>query len=358
MDRARVERAGNGVGEFLVVVCDRAAGAAKRKRRSDHHGIAKLVGESDGFGNVGDDRRRGNFQADSAAGVLEQEAVFGDFDGAKLRADEFDAVFVEDAAFGKLDGEVEARLTTDGRQQGVGPFGGDDGFEILLRERLDVGTVGDFGIRHDRRGIRIDEDDFVALRAQRLAGLRAGVVEFTRLADDDRARADDQNFLDVSAFRHSSSARGLGGRAFFHQRDKIVEEVAGVVRAGRGFGMILHAEKRERAMAQALVRMVVQIQVRDFDVTRWQRIRINAEAVILRSDLDFSGKQILHRMVRAVVAEFQLEGFAAESKAAELVSEADAEDRDAPEQLADICDGVGDRLGVSGAVRKEHAVEA
>ena len=69
-------------------------------------------------------------------------------------------------------------------------------------QRLDVGAVGDFGIGHDRRGIRIDEDDFVSFAAQGLAGLRAGIIEFAGLADDDGARADDHDFLDVRAFRH------------------------------------------------------------------------------------------------------------------------------------------------------------
>ena len=42
-------------------------------------------------------------------------------------------------------------------------------------------------------GLRVDQDDPVALLAQRLAGLGAGVVELAGLADDDRAGADDQD---------------------------------------------------------------------------------------------------------------------------------------------------------------------
>src|SRR5690606_20262278 len=44
--------------------------------------------------------------------------------------------------------------------------------------------------------------DPVALGLQRLAGLNAGIVELTRLADDDRAGADDQDGLDVCALGH------------------------------------------------------------------------------------------------------------------------------------------------------------
>ena len=65
MDGARVESARDGVGKFLVVVGDRAAGAAQRERRTDDDRIAELVGEIDRLGNTGDDRRRGNFEADA-----------------------------------------------------------------------------------------------------------------------------------------------------------------------------------------------------------------------------------------------------------------------------------------------------
>jgi hypothetical protein len=34
------------------------------------------------------------------------------------------------------------------------------------------------------------------------AGLGAGIVEFTGLADDDRSRADDENLFYICAFRH------------------------------------------------------------------------------------------------------------------------------------------------------------
>ena len=49
------------------------------------------------------------------------------------------------------------------------------------------------GIGHDRGRVRVDQHDLVALFAQGLAGLRAGVVELAGLPDDDRAGADEQN---------------------------------------------------------------------------------------------------------------------------------------------------------------------
>src|SRR5262249_244219 len=48
----------------------------------------------------------------------------------------------------------------------------------------------------------------IAFLPQRLAGLGAGIVEFARLTDDDRACADDQDRGDVRSFRHPVPTRG------------------------------------------------------------------------------------------------------------------------------------------------------
>ena len=63
-------------------------------------------------------------------------------------------------------------------------------------------------------------------------------------------------------------------------------------------------------------------------VTSWrQRLGIHGEAVVLRGDLDLAGLEFLDRMIRAAVAELQLEGLAAERQPEDLVAEADAEHR-------------------------------
>ena len=90
---------------------------------------------------------------------------------------------------------VQRGLAAHRRQHRVGPFLGDDLLDHLPGDRLDVGDVGHLRVGHDRRRVGVDQDDPVALLAQRLAGLRAGVVELAGLADDDRAGADDQDVL-------------------------------------------------------------------------------------------------------------------------------------------------------------------
>src|SRR5207245_8564090 len=64
---------------------------------------------------------------------------------------------------------------------------------------LAVDDVGELGISHDRLRIAVHQDRPNALGPQRAAGLRAGVVELGRLADDDRAGAQDQDRIGLAA---------------------------------------------------------------------------------------------------------------------------------------------------------------
>src|SRR5262249_16069530 len=133
---------------------------------------------------------------------LEEVAILGTLDRVDLGADELAAVPREDPGFLEIESQVQARLPADRRQDRVGLLGGDDALEHLDRERLDVRPIGELRVRHDRRRVRVHEDDPVALFLERLAGLGAGVVELARLADDDRAGADQQDRLQIGASRH------------------------------------------------------------------------------------------------------------------------------------------------------------
>ena len=76
---------------------------------------------------------------------------------------------------------------------------GNDLFDHFGSDRLDVGGVGELRVGHDRGRVAVDQHDAVALLAQRLAGLGAGVVELAGLADDDRPGAEDQNTLYIGS---------------------------------------------------------------------------------------------------------------------------------------------------------------
>ena len=156
------------------------------------------------------------------------------------------AVLLEDPALVQRDRDVERGLPAEGRQHRVRPLLGDDRLDHLGRDRLDVGRVGELGVGHDRRRVGVDQDDPEALLAQHPAGLRAGVVELAGLADDDRAGADDQDAARCRCAGASGAPSPASVGRVGHQLDEPVEQVAGVVRAGRGLRVVLHAERRQR----------------------------------------------------------------------------------------------------------------
>ena len=234
----------------------------------------------------------------------------------------------------QVDRGVERRLPAERRQDRVGLLLRDDRLDDLPRDRLDVGRVGEVGVGHDRRRVRVHEDDAHALLAQHAARLGARVVELARLADDDRAGADDEDALDVVALGHYFVVLLVEVRD--DEVAEAVEEVVGVVRSGGGLGVVLHREGRDVERAQALDDLVVEPDVAHLDAAVAVRAvelavdrRVDREAVVVRGDLDAAGRLVEHRLVDAAVAERQLVGAEAERAAEQLVAEADAEERQA-----------------------------
>ena len=147
----------------------------------------------------------GQVQADALHGRLEQITILGLLDGRQLGSDEFHVVAVENTGFGQVNGQIQAGLTAYGRQQGVRAFPFNNFFKHRPGQRLNIGPVGKIGIGHNRGRIRVDQDDAVALLFERLAGLSARVIKFTRLADHNRAGTDQQNGMKVCTLGHDWS---------------------------------------------------------------------------------------------------------------------------------------------------------
>ena len=88
----------------------------------------------------------------------------------------------------------------------------------------------------------------------------------------------------------------------------------------------------------------------------FERVGVHREAVIVTRDLHLLRQLIADRMVGAAMSELQLVRFRAAGQAEQLVSETDAEDRLAAEELTNVLYLCGERLGVAGAVAEEDAV--
>ena len=121
----------------------------------------------------------------------------------------------------------------------------------------------------------------------------------------------------------------LGERALalvLDQMRELIEEVGSVMRAGRGFGMILYAEDRQFLVSHSLHGAVVQIYVRHF-YFGLQRVGIDCEPVILRRDRHLTAAQIFYGLVRAVMPKFQFVSRSAERESKNLMAETNAENR-------------------------------
>jgi hypothetical protein len=81
-------------------------------------------------------------------------------------------------------------------------FANDDFLHAFRRDGFDVGAVGKLRVGHDGGRIGVHEHDAVSFLLEGFAGLRAGVIELARLANDDRAGADDEDGVNVGAFGH------------------------------------------------------------------------------------------------------------------------------------------------------------
>ena len=150
-------------------------------------------------------------------------------------------------------------------------------------------------------------------------------------------------------------------RVVLHHVAEASEEILGVARSCRGFGVVLHRECGVVERAQALNDIIVEREVRHFDATEARRRfddlidrGIHRKTVILARDLDATSALVDHRLIDAAVAEGQLVGLETERAAEQLVAEADAEVRHpSAEHLLQQLDVALACGGVARAVREE-----
>jgi len=203
-NHAGLQALGGQILQVLQVVSDAAAGAPQGEAGADDDRVADGRGRDHGFVQGADNGAPGHPQADLGHGVPEQFPVFSFFDDLGVGADHLHPQPLQDTGFGYGDGAVETGLAAQGGEQRVGALPLDDLADHLRGDGLDVGAVGHLRVGHDGGGVGVDEDHLKALFPEGLAGLGAGIVEFAGLGDDDGPGADDEYFLDVGAFGHTS----------------------------------------------------------------------------------------------------------------------------------------------------------
>ena len=144
--------------------------------------------------------------------------------------------------------------------------------------------------------------------------------------------------------------KGSSGGPFpAHQGHELVEEVGRLVRPRRRLGVVLDAECPEVRIPEPLGGTVVEV-VLDRGLPRREGFGDDDESMVLGGNLDLAAFAVLHRLVDPMVAEFELLRPPPDRLPQDLVAEADAEDRDLPQDRPDRLDDGGERRRIAGAV--------
>ena len=188
--------------QLLLVVHETATRTTERKGGTEYYRIADLGGDGSTLINRRSHVRRQHRLTELLAELLEQLAVLGTLDRRETRTQDLDLALIQDTLLGQLHGQVQTRLATQARHDGIGTLVANNLGHILQRQRLHVDLIGDVRIGHDGCRVRIHKDHLVTLLAQRQAGLRTGIVKLGCLTDHDRTRTNDHYFLNIFSSRH------------------------------------------------------------------------------------------------------------------------------------------------------------
>ncbi len=202
MHRTEVEPATRQLAELLDVVGDAATDATERKRRPNDRGEANFIDDRQRLIDRSGETTCRHLDADLAHGIAKLQPILGNPDRLDGRPDELNAAFGQRTPLGQGNREVQRGLPSHGRQHRVRALLLDDRLRHFRRQRLDVGSVRHLRVGHDGGRVAVDEHHLETFGTERLARLRTRIVELARLPDHNRARADHEYSLDVSAFGH------------------------------------------------------------------------------------------------------------------------------------------------------------
>ena len=202
VDGGKPQTVGGDLVQLVAVLADAAAGAAHGKGGAHDDGVADDLGKVQRVVQVLHDLGGDDGLVQLFHRVLEQLAILGTVNGVGLAGEQAHAAAIQKAAARQLHRQVQAGLTAEVGQDGVGLFFFDDALDDLRRQRLDVDMVGNVGVGHNGSGVGVDENRFHTLGFQCAAGLRAGVVKLGCLSDDDGTGTDHQHLFDTRVFRH------------------------------------------------------------------------------------------------------------------------------------------------------------
>ncbi|MND67910.1 hypothetical protein D3C80_593440 [compost metagenome] len=192
--------------ELFAVVGDAATGATHGKGRTDNAREADVSGHRQRFFHIVRNTGARGVQADFFHRHVEATTVFCFVDRVSGSANHGHAELGQHALTFQLQRAVQCGLAAHGRQHGIRTLFFDDFTHHFPVDWLDVGRIRHFRVGHDGGRVGVDQNNAVTLFAQRFTRLGTRVVELTRLADNNRASAEDQDAFYVCTFWHFFTA--------------------------------------------------------------------------------------------------------------------------------------------------------
>ena len=128
-------------------------------------------------------------------------------DSLGVCAEELYIVALQEALLRKLHGQCKTCLTAKGGQQAVGLFHFDYALYNVKCKGFDIDLVSHSLIGHDGSRVGVYEDDLKSLLLESTARLRACIVKFGSLSDNDRTRADNKYLFYITSEWHTNFLR-------------------------------------------------------------------------------------------------------------------------------------------------------
>ncbi|MNB90569.1 hypothetical protein D3C75_376290 [compost metagenome] len=200
--RGKIQTALANLFELFAVVGDTAAGAAHGEARADDARIADVSGNRQRFFHGVCDTGTRSVEADFLHCHVKTAAVFRFINRVGSGANHGHAELSQHALTLKLQRAVQRRLATHRRQNCIRTLFFNNFAYHFPVNRLDVGRISHIRVGHDGGRVGVHQNYAVTLFTQGFTRLGTRVVEFTGLADNDRASAKDQDAFYVCTFWH------------------------------------------------------------------------------------------------------------------------------------------------------------
>ena len=217
MRRRQLQSVRGNLFKFIAIIGNAAARTAEGKRRADDDRKTQLCLCRARLLHRMHRKRLGAGKSYLAHRLLEQVAVFRRLNRLHRRANQLDAVALQHAVFGQIQRAVQRRLPAHRRQNRVRALPGNNFLHRIPLNRLNISSVRHLRVGHNRRRIRIDENDAQPLATQRLARLRPRIIKLARLTDDNRPRANNQYRIQITTFGHGKTPKDNKNGGIFAQ---------------------------------------------------------------------------------------------------------------------------------------------